>query len=86
MAWLPSLLPDGLNLPIGVSIYADDIAICHLVPRGLRRQRPHVIRKVQNATNTTASFLRSVRLSLSPTKTEAMLLHTRPGARSALLS
>ncbi|XP_077514883.1 uncharacterized protein LOC144125401 [Amblyomma americanum] len=78
MAQLPTCLPDGLKLPVRIAIYADDIALwC----RGPRRQRDQVIKNVQRAITRVGSYLERVGLQLSPTKSEAMLLNIRPGAR-----
>ncbi|XP_077511837.1 uncharacterized protein LOC144122143 [Amblyomma americanum] len=78
LALLPNFLPKDLRLPIHVAIYANDIAIwC----RGPRRYRVHTIKNVQRAINAVAAFLERAGLSISPSKTQAMLLNTRVGAR-----
>ncbi|XP_077486833.1 uncharacterized protein LOC144098204 [Amblyomma americanum] len=78
LALLPNFLPKDLRLPIHVAIYADDIAIwC----RGPRRSRVQTIRNVQRAIDAVAVFLERAGLSISPSKTQAMLLNTRVGAR-----
>ncbi|XP_077491770.1 uncharacterized protein LOC144102351 [Amblyomma americanum] len=78
LALLPNFLPKDLRLPIHVAIYADDIAIWCCGPR---RYRVHTIKNVQRAINGITAFLERAGLSISPSKTQAMLLNTRVGSR-----
>ncbi|XP_037529359.1 uncharacterized protein LOC119406700 [Rhipicephalus sanguineus] len=72
MAGLAASLPTGTRFPARCSVYADDVA---LWARGPRRSITAIRRSLQAALDAVISFLGSIGLKVSATKTEALLIH-----------
>ncbi|XP_077492190.1 uncharacterized protein LOC144103311 [Amblyomma americanum] len=77
LANIPNIIPRSLLYQVRVSIYADDIALYCSGPtlsgRTVRAQLQHALECV-------GEYLSTVGLSLSTSKTEALVLHPRPAA------
>ncbi|XP_037505979.1 uncharacterized protein LOC119382352 [Rhipicephalus sanguineus] len=78
LAGLPASLPTDTRFPARCSVYADDVA---LWARGPRRSIPAIRRSLQAALDAVISFLGSIGLKVSATKTEALLIHPLAAAR-----
>nr|XP_050041161.1 uncharacterized protein LOC126538348 [Dermacentor andersoni] len=78
LAGLPAALPADTRYHTQCSIYADDVA---LWVRGPRRCFPAVRRSLQGALDAVTTFLGRVGLTVSPAKTEALLIHPRAASR-----
>ncbi|XP_037520770.1 uncharacterized protein LOC119397417 [Rhipicephalus sanguineus] len=78
MAALPSTLPVDRRFPTQCSLYGDDVA---LWVRGPRRNFTAIRTSLQRSLNAVASFFKTIGLTLSPTKTEALLVHPTTAAR-----
>ncbi|XP_037508119.1 uncharacterized protein LOC119383914 [Rhipicephalus sanguineus] len=73
----PFTLPVDKRFPTQCSLYADDVA---LWVRGPRRNFTAIRTSIQRSLNAVASFSVTIGLTLSPTKTEALLVHPRTAA------
>nr|XP_050030522.1 uncharacterized protein LOC126526708 [Dermacentor andersoni] len=78
LAGLPAALPADTRYHPQCSIYADGVA---LWVRGPRRCLPAVRRSLQGALDAVTTFLGSIGLTVSPAKTEALLIHPRAASR-----
>ncbi|XP_070385097.1 uncharacterized protein [Dermacentor albipictus] len=78
LAGLPSALPADTRYHTQCSIYADDVA---LWVRGPRQCLPAVRRSLQGALDAVTTFLGSIGLTVSPAKTEALLIRPRAASR-----
>ncbi|XP_075535066.1 uncharacterized protein LOC142570580 [Dermacentor variabilis] len=78
LAGLAAALPADSRYPVGCAIYADDVA---LWIRGPRRCIAAIRGSLQRALEAVISFLGGTGLSVSPAKTEALLLHPLASAR-----
>ncbi|XP_037503740.1 uncharacterized protein LOC119378788 [Rhipicephalus sanguineus] len=78
LAGLAASLPTDTRFPARCSVYADDVA---LWARGPRRSIPAIRRSLQAALDAVISFLGSIGLKVSATKTEALLIHPLAAAR-----
>lgn len=74
LAPLPDCIPAGLAFPVGMAVYADDIAIW---AHGPTRLLSKVKACLQGVLWAVAAFLTSRGLQLSETKTQAMIFHSR---------
>ncbi|XP_037501849.1 uncharacterized protein LOC119375889 [Rhipicephalus sanguineus] len=81
LAGLPGMLPVDKRYPTQCSLYADDVA---LWVRGPRRNLTAIRRSLQRSLDAVTSFFRTIGLIVSPTKTEALLVHPRVAARRAI--
>uniref|UniRef100_L7LZH7 Putative tick transposon n=1 Tax=Rhipicephalus pulchellus TaxID=72859 RepID=L7LZH7_RHIPC len=78
LAGLPATLPVDKRYPTLCSLYADDVA---LWVRGPRRNLTAIRRSLQRSLDAVANFFKAIGLVVSPTKTEALLVHPRSAAR-----
>ncbi|XP_077541080.1 uncharacterized protein LOC144153302 [Haemaphysalis longicornis] len=78
LAPLPDCIPAGLQYPVGMAVYADDIAIWTHRPTGENRR---VRACLQTALDSVAAFLASRGLVLSEAKTQAFMRH--PSGKTA---
>ncbi|XP_075741511.1 uncharacterized protein LOC142790942 [Rhipicephalus microplus] len=78
MAGLPASLPTGTRFPACCSVYADNVA---LWARGQRRSIPVIRPSLQVALDAVSAYLSGIRLKVSTTKTEALLIHPLAAAR-----
>ncbi|XP_077551911.1 uncharacterized protein LOC144166186 [Haemaphysalis longicornis] len=78
LAPLPDCIPPGLQYPVGMAVYADDIAIWTHGPTGENRR---VKACLQTALDSVAAFLASRGLVLSEAKTQAFMRH--PSGKTA---
>ncbi|XP_075556517.1 uncharacterized protein LOC142588562 [Dermacentor variabilis] len=78
LAGLPAALPADTRYHTQCSIYADDVT---LWVRGPRRCLPDVRNSLQVALDAVTTFFGSIGLTVSPTKTEAVLMHPRAACR-----
>ncbi|XP_077560896.1 uncharacterized protein LOC144175746 [Haemaphysalis longicornis] len=74
LAPLPDCIPAGLQYPVGIAVYADDVAIWTHGPTG---ENMHVRAYLQTALDSVAAFLASRGLVLSEAKTQALMLHPK---------
>ncbi|XP_037520707.1 uncharacterized protein LOC119397346 [Rhipicephalus sanguineus] len=81
LAGLPGMLPVDKRYPTQCSLYADDVA---LWVRGPRRNLTAIRRSLQRSLDAVTSFFRTIGLIVSPTKTEALLVHPRVAPRRAI--
>nr|XP_050035648.1 uncharacterized protein LOC126531983 [Dermacentor andersoni] len=75
---LAAALPADSRYPVCCAIYADDVA---LWIRGPRRSIAAIRGSLQRALEAVISFLGGIGLSVSPAKTEALLVHPLASAR-----
>ncbi|XP_037521857.1 uncharacterized protein LOC119399114 [Rhipicephalus sanguineus] len=78
MAGLAAALPVHGKFPVRCSLYADDVA---LWVRGPRRSLTVIRNALQSALDSVVTFLHGIGLSVSPGKTEALLVHPLASAR-----
>ncbi|XP_075545999.1 uncharacterized protein LOC142579529 [Dermacentor variabilis] len=78
LAGLAAALPADSRYPVCCAIYADDVA---LWIRGRRRSIAAIRGSLQMALDAFISFLGGIGLSVSPAKTEALLVHPLASAR-----
>nr|XP_054928105.1 uncharacterized protein LOC129385499 [Dermacentor andersoni] len=81
LAGLPASLPAATRFPTRCSIYAVDVALWVRRPR---RSTPAIRRSLQEALDAVVSYLGSIGLRVSATKTEALLIHRLASARLQL--
>ncbi|KAH7936102.1 hypothetical protein HPB52_018302 [Rhipicephalus sanguineus] len=75
------MLPVDKRYPTQCSLYADDVA---LWVRGPRRNLTAIRRSLQCSLDAVTSFFKTIGLIVSPTKTEALLIHPRVAAWRAI--
>ncbi|XP_075748175.1 uncharacterized protein LOC142814130 [Rhipicephalus microplus] len=78
MAGLPAFLPTGTSFPARCSVHADDVALWARVPRW---SIPAIRRSLQAALDAVTTYVSSVRLKVSATETESLLIDPLAAAR-----
>lgn len=81
LAGLPTAMPADKRYPTQCSLYADDVA---LWVKGPRQNFTAIRRSLQRSLDAVVSFFKAIGLNVSPTKTEALLVHPRATARRAV--
>ena len=81
LAGLPSRLPQECDFPLGIAIYADDIA---LWVSGPSHHGPRLRGILQRALNATSEYLEEAGLQISPAKSAAIAYHPRQRARRSM--